>query len=55
MKNIRVLLIHVILDIHVKRLHEYKRQLLNALHVITLFNRIKADPDVRNMQLVQQI
>ncbi len=31
-------------DVHVKRLHEYKRQLLNVLHVITLYNRIKADP-----------
>jgi starch phosphorylase len=35
-----------IYDVLVKRLHEYKRQLLKALHVITLFNRIKADPDV---------
>lgn len=30
-------------DVHVKRMHEYKRQLLNLLHVITLYNRIKAD------------
>jgi starch phosphorylase len=33
-------------DIHVKRIHEYKRQLLNILHVITLYNRIKADPNL---------
>ena len=32
-------------DVHVKRIHEYKRQLLNVLHVITRYHRILANPD----------
>ncbi|EGO61726.1 glycogen/starch/alpha-glucan phosphorylase [Acetonema longum] len=37
---------HSLFDVHVKRIHAYKRQLLNALHILDLYNRLKENPDL---------
>jgi len=39
-------------DIQIKRIHEYKRQLMAALHAVTLYNRIKKDPDAESVPRV---
>ena len=45
-KNLGVSLnLDSLFDVQVKRIHEYKRQLLNALHIITRYNAIKANPE----------
>lgn len=36
---------HSLFDVQVKRIHEYKRQLLNCLHIISLYIRVLEDPD----------
>src|SRR6201993_477548 len=37
---------NTIVDSQVKRIHEYKRQLLNALRIVVLYNRLRANPDI---------
>lgn len=44
-KTGRKLDVNSLFDVQVKRMHEYKRQLLNVLKIITLYNEIKANPN----------
>ena len=37
---------NTIFDCHVKRIHEYKRQMLMALRIVVLYNRLRANPDL---------
>ncbi len=37
---------NTLFDVHSKRLHEYKRQLLNALNIISIYNDLKENPDL---------
>lgn len=39
----------MLFDVQVKRIHEYKRQLLNALHVVHLYRTLKSQPDVKRV------
>ncbi|MFN2368842.1 MAG: glycogen/starch/alpha-glucan phosphorylase [Desulfurivibrionaceae bacterium] len=36
-------------DVQIKRIHEYKRQLLNVLHVIHLYHRLRSDPELETV------
>ena len=37
--------VHSLFDVQVKRIHEYSRQLLNLLYVVTRYHKLRANPD----------
>ncbi|MDJ0835417.1 MAG: glycogen/starch/alpha-glucan phosphorylase [Acidobacteriota bacterium] len=37
---------HAVFDVHIKRLHEYKRQLMNAIHIVMRYCRLRNNPDM---------
>jgi starch phosphorylase len=45
--------VNSLFDVQVKRIHEYKRQLLNVLHVITRYNRLRSNP--QNQQIPRTV
>jgi starch phosphorylase len=40
---------NALFDVQIKRIHEYKRQLMNALHLLMVYNELKADPYCRKI------
>jgi glycogen phosphorylase len=48
--NCALLDVDCLFDIHIKRFHEYKRQLMNALHALMLYQELKTNPSARKIK-----